>query len=179
MNYLCPIEPLFKAVASMIKNYPPGANKIEIIHVGHYDRKMMHELIQRYGLRPTVTLKGYLPKADAIRALASADMLYLAVADFGEYHILPGRVFDYLLSGKPILGIVPRGSDAETLLDEYAKNRVVSADNVSAAVEYIREVYDAKPAGKIENAMDAEIASKYTAPNVARQYAKLLDEVIG
>ena len=139
----------------------------------------MHELLQRNGLHSIVTLKGYLPKADAIRALAPADVLYLSVADFGEYHILPGRVFDYLLSGKPILGVVPRGSDAEALLNEYGNSRVVSADDIGAAATYIREVYDAKPAGKIEKVVDAEMMSQYTAPNVAKQYARLLDEVIG
>jgi glycosyltransferase involved in cell wall biosynthesis len=179
VNYLCPVEPLFKIITSLKNSDASLAGKIEIVHVGHYDEKMINELTDQYGLQSVVSFRGYMPKAKAIETLATADMLYLSVADFGDYHILPGRVFDYLLSGKPILGVVPQGSDVAALLGEYGRGMVVTPDDLSGAVTFIRKVYDERLAGLSEKTLDAETASRYMTPEVAAQYAKILDRVTG
>ncbi len=78
INYLCPIEPLFRAIDLLLKENPSLRDKISIIHVGHIDRESI-DRIDKYALRNNVSLHGYLPAAKAIEVISESDMLYLSV----------------------------------------------------------------------------------------------------
>lgn len=178
INELCPIEPLFRAVALVAGNNKVTADKISIVHVGGYDRTMMTSLIKKYDLQNIVSLKGYLPKEEAIAALSWSDLLYFSVAAVDWYHILPGRIFDYLMSAKPIIGVVPSGSDAESLLREYNNGVVVTEPDSEMIASYIlgrldtsNEKDDVMP----DQDRDYE---KYSTGYVAKRYAEILDGVI-
>ncbi len=61
---------------------------------------------------------GFLPHAETIALIRSADLLFLPLHDVGEgrrVSIVPCKTYEYLASGKPILAAVPDG-DARDLL---------------------------------------------------------------
>jgi len=178
INHLCPIEPLFKAVAALIENDREIAEKIKIVHVGGFDQASMSLLLDKYGLRTIVSLLGYLPKNAAIAALSSSDILYFSVAEFGPYHILPGRIFDYLMSDRPIIGAVPSGSDAEALLKEYDNGIIVTDQNTDTIEPYIRRKIKEQRT-EIEPAIFVESKyEKYSTVYMAKRYAELLDQIL-
>jgi len=178
INRLCPVEPLFAAVASIMaggQSPTKQVPKIKIVHVGSYDVPMMASLLDKYRLNNIVTLKGYLPKNEAVSALAPCDLMYFSVAPFDQYHILPGRIFDYLMSAKPIIGCVPDGSDAENMLREYDNGIIITDDNMTMIESYIR--------GRLENTdeigtTDGHDCEKYSTKYMARRYAELLNRII-
>jgi len=176
VNRLCPIEPLFKAIAAIIKDNSSLKNKMNIVHVGSYDTAIMSSLIEKYRLSGKVSIRGYLPKKEAIEALAVSDVLYFSVAAFNRYHILPGRIFDYLMSGKPIIGYVPDGSDAEKLLKEYDNGIIVTDDDTDSIASYI--------SGKAGNghhdnkAVDDTDYEKHSTQYMAGRYAELLNRIV-
>lgn len=178
INHLCPIEPLFKAVAALIENDREMAEKIKIVHVGGFDQESMSSLLQKYDLRKVVSLSGYLPKNDAIATLSSSNILYFSVAEFGPYHILPGRIFDYLMSDRPIIGAVPSDSDAEALLKEYDNGIIVTDQNTNTIASYIRRKIKEQRT-EIEPAIFVESKyEKYSTVSMAKRYAELLDQII-
>ena len=149
--------------------------KIKIVHVGSFDASMMTSLLDKYKLKDIVTLKGYLPQNEAISALSPCHLLYFSVASFERYHILPGRIFDYLMSAKPIVGCVPDGSDAENMLREYDNGIIITDDNINMIESYIR--------GRLENIeevgpADENDCEKYSTKFMARRYAELLNRII-
>jgi glycosyltransferase involved in cell wall biosynthesis len=65
-----------------------------------------------------VVLHGYLPHAASVDLVRSADLLFLPMHDLEPGRratIVPGKTYEYLASGRPILAAVPDG-DARDLL---------------------------------------------------------------
>lgn len=177
INELCPVESLFKAIASLIADDVSLQDKLSIVHVGHCDMPMITTLANKYSLGDIVSLRGYLPKARALESLAIADMLFFSVNTFGKYNILPGRIFDYLMSGKPILGVVPPNSDAAHLLKEYGHSKVIMHERITEASAYIHRLYD----NWMSNGQRQDYAppdkTEFSTVSLARRYAELLDRI--
>jgi glycosyltransferase involved in cell wall biosynthesis len=102
-------------------------------------------------------------------------MLFFSVEKFSEYNILPGRIFDYLFSGKPIIASVPPGSEAEELLSEYPAAIMVTDGDISRIAEGIKKFAD--NAG-METGLSEQSLRKYSAESVAQNYARMLDRVL-
>ncbi len=82
------------------------------------------------------------------------------------------------MSAKPIIGVVPSGSDAESLLREYNNGVVVTEPDSEMIASYIlgrldtsNEKDDVMP----DQDRDYE---KYSTGYVAKRYAEILDGVI-
>jgi Glycosyl transferase 4-like domain len=176
INHLCPIEPLLNAISALMKTNSKWKERLSVIHVGYCAGEATAS-ISRYGLDDIIKRRGYLPKGEAIRAMAECDLLYLGVEKFGGCNILPGRIFDYLISGKPILGVVPEDSDAAALLHEYPGGTVIPPEKSELLTRHLEEIAE-KP--KIEDRppeLDEQRKLKYSSLTTARKYAALLDGV--
>jgi len=177
INYLCPIEPLFKAINLLIRENSSLKDNFSILHVGNIDRESIN-LIDKYDLHDNVSLHGYLPAKTAIEVLSGSDMLYLSVNEFDNYHILPGRIFDYLVSGLPILGVVPEDSDAAALLNEYKYGKVVQHGAIEKMSQYIINIYENRNNIRQRTETGHEINYKYSTEAMAEKYARLLDRIL-
>lgn len=172
VNRLCPVDTLFAAVALVDRKNSELGKKLRIVHVGHSEPKTMQTLVCKFNIGDRFIGRGYLPHDEAITALAPADMLFFSVGKFSEYHILPGRIFYYLLSGKPIVSDVPVGSDAEKLLKEYPAGFLVTdgeIDAIAGALEHLATV--SKPPLNLPESY----CSQYTTKTLAAKFAALLD----
>jgi len=178
INFLSPIIPLLKALYQLIKIRPELRNKIRIKHVGRYDNEAILPYLNEYNLKDNIVLKGYLPKAEAIKALADSDMLYFSVAANGPYFILPSRIFDYLCSGRPILANAPSESDVEKLLKDYPAGKLCREDNIDDMVEYILMIYNNLEVYEKSNQIDLEALKKYSNQYMAESYANLIERVL-
>ncbi|MFH2037764.1 MAG: hypothetical protein ABIJ45_15290 [Candidatus Zixiibacteriota bacterium] len=178
INHLCPIDPLFSAIRSIFDADVTPKERIKIVHIGHSDKDEMRLLIQKYSLEGILEFPGYLPKQDAIRAASKADILFFSVSQFEKYHILPGRIFDYLISGKPIIGVVPSGSDAETLLTEYNYGVVTNDYSGNQLADYLGGFINDK-SKVVKREISAAELNRFSNRTMAGKFARVLDEVIG
>jgi glycosyltransferase involved in cell wall biosynthesis len=77
------------------------------------------EAIKDAGLEPNLSLLGYISHDDSVQELKNADMLILPLRQEPEYKkVLPGKIFEYLASLKPVLGIGQEDGAAAQLLRE-------------------------------------------------------------
>ncbi|WP_457427316.1 glycosyltransferase [Roseateles sp. P5_E7] len=71
------------------------------------------------GVTDWVTELGPVPHGQALTLMKQADLLYLPVPT-GYYATasLPGKLFEYLGCGRPVLAVVPQGSEVARVLDD-------------------------------------------------------------
>jgi hypothetical protein len=81
------------------------------------------------GIEEHVVFEGLLPYREAMRRVAGADVLLLVV---GRNHaeMLPGKLFDYLATGRPVIGIGPIPSEAADLLKASGAGVMLDPDDV-------------------------------------------------
>src|SRR5206468_12100930 len=95
------------------------------------DRLSLPEDLVRY--------HGYLPHAQAVALMRSADLLFLPLHDLPpgtRARIVPGKTYEYLASGRPILAAVPDG-DALDLLARMPGCHICRPTDVAAMLNLI------------------------------------------
>jgi glycosyltransferase involved in cell wall biosynthesis len=83
---------------------------------------------------------GYLAHADAVALVRSADLLFLPMHDLPEgvrTRTVPGKTYEYLASGRPILAALPDG-DARDLLLPLEHVAVCRPKDIEGMVDAIR-----------------------------------------
>lgn len=88
---------------------------------------------------PDAVLHGYLSHARSVELLRSADLLFLPMQDLPPGRratIVPGKTYEYLASGRPVLAAVPEG-DARELIATSPVARLCGPRDVEAMVAAI------------------------------------------
>lgn len=70
------------------------------------------EVIERSGVADAVTCHGYVPHAEVIRRMRSADALFICLNGMPageEPLVIPGKLYEYLAARRPILAALPPG----------------------------------------------------------------------
>ena len=100
----------------------------------------VHALRQRLGrlrrrIRTLLTLQGL---ARWIAAAASVLLLFYPHPRFSR--VIAGKLFSYLGARRPILGVVPEGSDMEGLIQTAGDGRMVPDWNVAGIMARLQEL---------------------------------------
>lgn len=128
-----------------------------------------------------VTLHGYLPHGQAVRIMRSADLLYLPLHGLEpgfKANSVPGKMYEYVASGRPILAAVPPG-DARDIAASLPQVHVVEPGDVAAIADVIIQLADAKRSGAVPPRIDPAAAERFDRRVLTATLAQLFDEVVG
>ena len=129
---------LWDTLASACKADAGFASKLRIRLAGKVDPEIS-EAIRERGLEGNLVLSGYLSHKDSVAELRSAGLVLLPLRQSPEYtKVLPGKIFECIASGRPVLGIGPEDSAAADLLRETGAGIMVDWDDeagMAAAVK--------------------------------------------
>jgi glycosyltransferase involved in cell wall biosynthesis len=168
---------LLEAVDRLLAADPGLASRLEIHLVGALS-DTDRELASR---SPVVQLHGYQPHAAAVELVRSADLLFLPMHDLPagtRAGLVPGKTYEYLGAGRPILAAVPDG-DARDLLIEAGNARVCRPRDVTGIAEAIAAELRARETGRPAAAPRADVVARYERRYQAAQLAAVFDGVLG
>ncbi len=124
---------------------------------------------------------GYLPHDETIALLRTADLLFLPMHDLPagtRATIVPGKTYEYLAAGPPILAAVPDG-DARDLLEFAGNAELVRPSDVDAMAEALRRAVRRWQRGEATSQANPFVIARYERHRLASEMASLLDDVIG
>ena len=112
---------LWDVLAEKCGDDPEFASKLQICLARKTDSEVT-EAIRARGLGDNLVDLGYLPHDEVVAEQMGADILILPLRREPEYaKVLPGKIFEYLAAGRPVLGIGQEdGAAAEVLRDAGA-----------------------------------------------------------
>jgi glycosyltransferase involved in cell wall biosynthesis len=120
---------------------PDIASKIELHFVG-YLRQENKKLVRKLKLEEFVKDFGYMNHDEALSKVMSSDVLWFMIGHKRNIDaILPGKMFEYFGSGKPVIACVPEGAAKSAAL-EYGASFVTEPEDVKAIKETIFKVYE-------------------------------------
>lgn len=120
--------------------------------------------------RTRVVTLGFLPHGEAIRQMEEADYLLLIMADPATQ---PGKLFEYLATGKPIVALAPTTGAVPLVLQETGAGRCVDAADVPAIAALLRDLA-AEVDARRPHTPDWEAIRRYERPRLAAEFARLL-----
>jgi glycosyltransferase involved in cell wall biosynthesis len=167
---------LLEAVAALRERAPELAADVELHLAGvttDADRAMADD--------PCVRLHGYLPHDESVALLRSADLLFLPMHDLPERRratIVPGKTYEYLAAGRPILAAVPDG-DARDLLLTAPNASVVRPRDVAGMADALeRQIELRRQSGRVPDAHAPSLPG-YERQRLTLELSRVLDAVLG
>jgi glycosyltransferase involved in cell wall biosynthesis len=164
------IEPLAAALTLLKDRRPDLSGHIHFLHIGRIDHFVAQEL---RGLSQIVSVSapGQMSHPDAIGYMLGADLLYLpTVQDY-----IPGKAYEYIRSGTPVLGVGSLASTLASLLEQTGTGRVYQEADAQGIAGHIEAIMT--HAGQTSPREDAVIA-RYSRQATAQQLAAVLNDVV-
>jgi hypothetical protein len=100
--------------------------------------------LEKYGLTQFVNVKGYVNHEKALKYQRKSQVLLLVEIDSEETRcIIPGKLFEYMRSNRPIIALGPIGSDVEHILQTTQTGFYFSYEEKKALKESIKTLFEA------------------------------------
>jgi glycosyltransferase involved in cell wall biosynthesis len=127
----------------------------------------------------SLDIMGYMPHEDSIRELLRSDALLLVVDEAKESEeIVPGKVYEYIGAGKPIIAIAPPHGAIATLLAETRTGQVAHQSDVERLAgiiaNYFHDWKHGTKHGTRAFTPDAAKVAHYERRNATKRLADLL-----
>jgi glycosyltransferase involved in cell wall biosynthesis len=167
---------LVEAVEELRREEPELGNRIEIQLAGVLtaaDRTVG-------GRSPTVRMLGYVPHDEAVALMRAADLLFLPMqrlANGAHVGIVPGKTYEYMASGTPILAAVPP-RDVRDFLTAAGTAFVCDPADVGAMKAIVREQVRRKLAGEPRPAHNRGAIARFERRRLTEHLAGLFDSVV-
>ena len=90
---------------------------------------------------------------------------------------IPGKIFEYLMTGKPILALSYPDSEVTRVIRETVSGWCVNPQDVVAIQRALTEIHALR--GKYPLARNWEAVRRYERPRLTAEYARLIREASG
>ncbi|MFN3640816.1 MAG: glycosyltransferase, partial [Flavobacterium sp.] len=132
---------LWKALRELRKEYPEFKSKMRLKLVGKVSQEILYTL-KEFHLTDALDLLGYLPHQKAVEEQKKSQVLLLIEMDKDETRcILPGKLFEYMVSGRPIMAFGPEGSDIEPILKNTNTGSFFNYNSVEDVKSHLLELF--------------------------------------
>ncbi len=173
---LTDITPLVKAVQMISSRNRNLLGSLWISVIGRCTAEQERLLGELSAAGTNVEQRGYLPHAEATRAMISASHLLLLLADVPEARrVIPGKLFEYLAANRPILSIAPEG-ECSQLVAESGGHWFLPSDHTGIA-RWLEQAL-ADPLNPAHDLMSKQVAARFTRRTQAERLAGVLDRVV-
>ena len=167
---------LWNVLAEKCSNDENFRKLMKIRIVGKTDEQILKS-IEDAGLNGNLEDMGYQPHGVAVEQQRKASLLILPLRKEPEYKaVLPGKLFEYLASWRPVLGIGQTDGAMSMILNNTKTGVVLNWDDKKSIEKYLDICWKDHLEGKL-SVEDADI-SQFTRRNLTRRMAQLFDSLI-
>jgi glycosyltransferase involved in cell wall biosynthesis len=170
---------LLEATERWCTQRPDVRKDLEIVFAGKTSGEDQ-TLAQRSSLSPLIRFTGYLSHAESLRLIRTADLLFLPMHNLPlgrRSRIVPGKTYEYMASGRPILAAVPDG-DARDFLSQSGTALICRPDDPLAMIQILDRVYTSWKRGQSIITPNKAFVAQFERRNQARALAKALTMVL-
>lgn len=147
-------------------------NDFELKFAGRLD-DLIAQKLERSSLSEHIRNLGYISHDKALEEMANSDMLL--ITNFPEdtsKGIIPGKIFEYLATGKKILSFGPDAADVSTILSKTHAGKHFNYQQKDDLKKYILEIYSLWKSGNLAK-NDSNI-QEFSRKNLTENLSKIL-----
>lgn len=176
MRVITPVMASLRRLAKTDLSGSKGAREWKFHYFGPHANHVLHEA-RAFGVTDKVCIHGRVSHAEALSAVRGAGVSVVIASVFEETadrdkYIVPGKLFEALGLGTPVLFICPPGSDADAVTNATGLVRMLPAKDVEGMATFFLEVMSGKV--PLVKRLDT-----YTWPNLIRSFDDVLRQVVG
>lgn len=166
-------EVIWKALKQLCDENIFFKKDLKIQLIGKVDYSVL-ESLNFYDLEDKAVKTDYLPHDQAIKHQQSSQVLLLIINNTPNAKgILTGKFFEYIASGRPVLGVGPSDGDAAAILNDTKAGQMVDFGDVATAVKVLKEWYAMYQEKRLT--VETSAVEKYSRRSLTESLAMLLD----
>jgi len=180
-QYRTPVH-FFKGLRDAFNMHPEMKNDLRVTFVGENGNEYQH-IIHQFGLESNVFFKGHLSHNKAVDALFESDLLLL-ISYSGNYSKenaevhLTGKVFEYLMTGIPVLALAEEGI-LTNLLKKTRSGFSVPSNNITKIQKIVIHLYFQWKGKKLDINPDWKLIKTFDRKKITEKLSGILEDVSG
>jgi glycosyltransferase involved in cell wall biosynthesis len=140
INEKCDPRPFMNSVQQLCDALPEFREAVRIEFIGE-----VHPLFRQF-VESNPTLKaisiftGNIPHKELMKRYGSSSLLLLVLTGYKDAEgYMPGKLFEYLATGLPVLGVGPVNGDAATLLSTTTSGVMIGSEDLEGMSAVLRK----------------------------------------
>lgn len=165
-------ENLWKALDNLVKTNSDFAESFKLKFVGRIDDKIL-ETLEKSSLKNHIQNLGYVSHDKAVDEMGKSSLLLITnFPSDSSKGIIPGKIFEYLATGKQIISFGPNEADVSKILDETKAGKHFGYNNSKEIEDFILEKFELwKNGNLLENTQNIE---QFSRRNLTKQLSEIL-----
>lgn len=164
---------LWKCLKEIIKENPDFKKNFELKLIGAVSQEVL-DALSEFRLSSYVNNLGYVPHKTAVEHQRKSQLLLLVEINSEDTKsIIPGKLFEYMASERPILAIGPEGSDFASIIKETNTGAFFHYDEFDALKERILAYYTAFKEGNLKT--HAVGLQQYSRKSLTEKLSKIIE----
>ncbi|MFV8367312.1 glycosyltransferase family 4 protein [Flavobacterium sp. XS1P27] len=163
---------LWESLVELLNEIPDFKSHLEVKLIGAVSQEVL-ETITQFGLNTYLNNLGYVSHAEAIAHQRKSQVLLLIEIDSEDTKsIIPGKLFEYMVSNRPIVAIGPNGSDFAEIITETNTGVFFDYSEKMKLKSVILDFYNQFLEGKLQaNGVGLQ---RYSRKNLTKELSQLI-----
>lgn len=142
-------------------------DKIKLIFVGNN---------QSYSTRQYIECTGYIPHKDVFNYTKNTDMLFIPLNAQNNKGTYSGKIFEYIVSNKPILALVPKHGVAADLIRKTNTGFIAQEDDIDDIKNTFIKVYNMWENKTLKIEPKKDEIEKYSRSELTKKLLRFIEE---
>ena len=167
-------EILWETLNDLVQENADFKNDFQLKFVGRLDDKILQK-IESSALKSNLTNLGYQTHDVALKHMQDSTVLLMTnFPQESSKGIIPGKIFEYLATGKTILSFGPKDADVEKILNETKAGKHFGYEEKENLKKFILESYENWKSGTLNQ--NAENIEQFSRKNLTQKLVDLMNE---
>jgi len=167
-------EILWETLNDLVEENADLKNDFELKFVGRLDDKILQK-IESSALKNNLTNLGYQTHDVALKHMQDSTVLLMTnFPQESSKGIIPGKIFEYLATGKTILSFGPKDADVEKILNETKAGKHFGYEEKENLKNFILESYQNWKSGMLNQ--NAENIEQFSRKNLTQKLVDLMNK---
>lgn len=168
------------AAIRMLREAGEPAGLDAVVELAGRRENEIDEIVAASGVADRVRHLGFLPHDQSAAFVSGADALLLPMHGLpsgARARMVPGKLYEYFATGRPILGLVPAG-DARDWISRDERSRIADPCDARSIAEALRRLHAEWREGRAAPSVRHPMAQEFTRRAQAERFVEYLREVV-
>ena len=165
----------WQALRELIDENEDFSRDLSVKLIGKCDEEV-YQTVNDFALNNYVNFVAYVAHKDVLKFQRSSQLLLLAVNNVpSSRSVITGKVFEYLQSNRPIIGIGPVDGDLDVILNESEAGHMVDFDDLVSMKKILKSYYEQFKSGELPT--HTKNIGRYHRKNLTKELTAILKKL--